>query len=1243
MNTDNPNKYRLLLTGMLIIAISIIYEFLQVNYLPDIQNNIWVHSIQKEVFEKEQISQEAFDQLTAMHPDEYYTYMGELLEISKEKRVFFYIFQNSQLVLWTSNKVIPDKIVLPENEFRLQRLSNGYYLQANTTHGNFNFVCLVPVETAYPYENNYLKNIFLLGKGGKHFKLDFHATGNSNSTAYNIYNKKNDVLFKLTTLKQEQSDPILIILYLLGGLIVFIYINKQVKDLLKQKNYIRGLVLLFSTVAITYLGWKVLGIPKVLFTHEIFLPIVYASSNFLASIGDFFLAVFLFAWIINTISPLIKPVFHKGKTVNIFATAFLFFLLMLFMIGIVSLINGMVVNSSIPMDMSQFFLFNFYSILAFLIIFLLLFIFLKIASLFVSIIRPKGIKSWIWIPTFAIPCLLFYFVFRHSNNYSYLLILYPLLTWILYAYYGLLEKLNLNSLLAFILISSGFVAHQIISANEVKEKENRKLLITSIASDRDAIGEQLILEQIDGLKNDNYLKSYFSNPLISKSLLKKRLKQVYFSGYFSNYDMVLNTYTVSGEPFKSISYISMASYCDVISNSLVVDSNRILFFRNTYDGAPVYLINLSIKREDHSIGQIIVELKKKPFLEESVYPELIIEQNIKRSEELKNYSYAIYINQLLSNQKGEYSYPITFSPDKTNSEIYSFFSEGKYDHLLYRMNDEVIIIMSKQSNNIFTSLALFSVLFILSTIILAISFYILKILNVLDLSGLFSKQFLKALNPVTQMYFKSKIQLTILISIFFALLLTGYASIRFISINSNKNIEIKLQKEIKIVTESLFDYFDENSVNGDDLYSRIINAADLFRTDINIFDRFGVLTATSQMPVYERHIISQMIDAEAFYNLWILQKSQLVQYEKIGGRIKYLSAYSPIRNSNNEIIGFINIPYFAKEKETKEEITNLIVTLVNIYVFLFLLIILISILIANTFTEPLEIIRNHLGDLQLGRTNKKILWKSEDEIGSLINEYNQMLIKVEESALAMARSERESAWREMAKQVAHEIKNPLTPMKLNLQQLLRAWENKDEDLEERFKKTTQILINRIDTLSAIATEFSAFARMPEARHQEVNLEKVLLEVKDFYEATDKILINLNLTTRNTKILGDESQLNRAFNNLVRNAFQATPEEREAKVEISTELKFDTVVIGIKDNGKGIPEDLRDKIFLPNFSTKSSGMGLGLAIVSRIITSLNGKIWYETLEQEGTTFFISFPVYNKENQANTSGKTISQDD
>ncbi|MBL6963728.1 MAG: GHKL domain-containing protein [Bacteroidetes bacterium] len=1226
------NNFRLLQIGILVLIASIFVDFTQERIAPNLNNKIQSNKIQKEVNEKERICLELFNNYESIPPEEYYETLDKLLDIAREKRIFFYIFQNTQLVLWTSNKVIPEKIILPENDLKLQFLANGYYLQVNRRSGDYLFTALIPAESAYPYENNYLKNKFQLGKSTNHFKIVKSGEENIQNNHYAITNLKNEVLFQIKPLKNTKPHDLVLVLYLIAALIIFVFLNRQIIKLLKEKRTFRGYLITGVTLLITFLGWKVFGVPKVIFSHQVFQPVVYASSDFLGSIGDLYMTVFLVSWLLFILGKQIRFNPPKNENIQLILLPFLFFVMLLAVTFVSRLIRGMVMNSSIPLDMSEFIRFNLYSILAFLIVFFLLFIFLNISSLFVRIVNIRQFAFWKSFVLFLIPSGIYYLIFRDQPSYSYLQILFPLIVWLLFSFYGSLEQLSLNSLLAFILISSGFAAHQIISANDNKEKENRKLLITTVATDRDAIGEQLILDEITEINEDDYIKSYYYNPLISKALLKKRLKQIYFSGYFSNFDLVVNTYLPRGEPFKSNTFIPYGNYLDVIKQCQVVDSSGMLYFRNTFDGAPVYIINLEIEKKEKLVGKLVLELKKKPFLEESVYPELIIEHHIRRQEEMKNYSYAIYIDNLLSNQKGEYSYPITFLSRPDIQNHYYFFNEKKYEHLFYRMNDEVTIIMSKQVNNVFTSLALFSVLFILSTLLLGVGYYIIQVISNISENNLFSKKFWTSLNPIPHMYFKGKIQLTILISIFFALFLTGFATIRFISLNSIKNTEIKLQKEIKIVNESLYSYFDQNSVYEDDLYAKIINAADLFRTDINVFDRFGVLTATSQIPVYERKIISQMIDASAFYNLWILQKSQLIQYEKIGGKITYLSAYSPIRNSKNEIIGFINLPYFAKEKENKEEITNLIVTIVNIYVFLFLLIILISIIIANTFTEPLEIIKRHLSDIQLGKPNIQISWNSRDEIGNLIAEYNKMLIKVEESAAVLARSERESAWREMAQQVAHEIKNPLTPMKLNLQQLLKAWENKDDDLEERFKKTTQILISRINTLSHIATEFSAFARMPEARQKVISIDKILKDVAHFYRSTDKILIDLKLNSPSSTILGDESQLNRAFNNLIRNAFQATPESREPKVEISTEQKGDQLIIGLKDNGKGIPEELKEKIFLPNFSTKSSGMGLGLAIVKRIIGSANGEIWYETKKNIGTTFYISFPLYTKKKES-----------
>jgi nitrogen fixation/metabolism regulation signal transduction histidine kinase len=258
--------------------------------------------------------------------------------------------------------------------------------------------------------------------------------------------------------------------------------------------------------------------------------------------------------------------------------------------------------------------------------------------------------------------------------------------------------------------------------------------------------------------------------------------------------------------------------------------------------------------------------------------------------------------------------------------------------------------------------------------------------------------------------------------------------------------------------------------------------------------------------------------------------------------------------------------------------------------------------------------------MRLGKTNEKIEYSQKDEIGQLVHEYNRMVDELAESASRLAQSERESAWREMARQVAHEIKNPLTPMKLSVQHLQRTLkESADKAMIDRI---TETLIQQIDSLSNIATAFSNFAKMPEAQPTRVDLKQVIEQVIDLYD--DEGNIFLNADENDYPVFADRDQLSGVFSNLLKNAFQSVPGERRPRIEIFLRREGGRIITEIADNGSGIPEDQKDKIFIPNFTTKSSGMGLGLAIARNVVEEAQGTIWFSTHYGHGSSFFVSLP-------------------
>jgi nitrogen fixation/metabolism regulation signal transduction histidine kinase len=405
--------------------------------------------------------------------------------------------------------------------------------------------------------------------------------------------------------------------------------------------------------------------------------------------------------------------------------------------------------------------------------------------------------------------------------------------------------------------------------------------------------------------------------------------------------------------------------------------------------------------------------------------------------------------------------------------------------------------------------------------------------------------------------------------------------------------------------------------------------SNIFYTDINLYGLDGKLLASSRPEIYERGLIAPRMNREAYQQMVKNHEAYFIHKESIG-KLSYLSAYIPFQNIDNSLLAYLNLPYFTRESALTHDIYRLVVTIFNIYAFLIVFSVFIAVLVTNQITRPLRLIQERLQEIGLTKKNKKIYYQSSDEIGSLVKDYNRMVEELERSADKLARSERESAWREMAKQIAHEIKNPLTPMKLSVQHLQRAWKDNSPELEELFQKVSRSLIEQIDNLSLIATAFSNFAKMPGARNEVFNLVEIARNTCRLYYNYSHIQLEFDEPRKkNVPVYADREQLARLISNLVKNGIQAIPGDREGMVRVGIETGMDEAVLHVSDNGTGIPEELHDRLFEPNFTTKSSGMGLGLAIAKNIIEGIGGKIWFETRMGEGTTFFVKLPLYREQ--------------
>lgn len=400
--------------------------------------------------------------------------------------------------------------------------------------------------------------------------------------------------------------------------------------------------------------------------------------------------------------------------------------------------------------------------------------------------------------------------------------------------------------------------------------------------------------------------------------------------------------------------------------------------------------------------------------------------------------------------------------------------------------------------------------------------------------------------------------------------------------------------------------------------------ADTYSADLILYNIKGEALITTQPKIFEFGLQARRMNARAYIYLNKLQQSEYVNNEIIG-TLNYKAAYVPIRNSNNETFAYLQLPYFSNEADYKTRIGSLLNIMLNVYALVFIAIGLFAIIIARQITAPLSFIQYNLSKTIYGEKNEPIKWDRDDEIGGLIKEYNKMIATLDDSAQKLAQSERESAWREMAKQVAHEIKNPLTPLKLGLQLLDKSWRDKDPKFDQKFEKFSKSFVEQIESLSTIASEFSAFAKMPDTRMERLNIFDIISQAVSIFSQMDNIRIAYHAPEKPFYINADRDQLLRCFNNLLKNAIEATSAKPDGFIEINQLITNKNILLTIKDNGNGIPEILREKIFEPNFTTKSSGTGLGLAFVKNSIENAGGKVWFDTVIGEGTTFYLSLPA------------------
>ena len=432
------------------------------------------------------------------------------------------------------------------------------------------------------------------------------------------------------------------------------------------------------------------------------------------------------------------------------------------------------------------------------------------------------------------------------------------------------------------------------------------------------------------------------------------------------------------------------------------------------------------------------------------------------------------------------------------------------------------------------------------------------------------------------------------------------------SVLSSIEFELKRETREPLSEESLAKIFQ----------NRIYEISSTHKLNISIFDLQGNLIITSSTinsfdtPVEEQALSGQVLeDLESF-------PSHRVFSNVVLSSISNETSYTYITDLKFKRIAVLELKFSQDNSEQESELKEFMFRLAYVYLFMFLIAIALAYFLSSYITRSIKTISDKIHETRLNKRNEKIEFASgSTEIITLVNAYNRMIDELQESAVKLAQSEREQAWREMAKQVAHEIKNPLTPMRLTVQSFERKFNPEDPEIKEKVKEYSDTLIQQIDVMSSIASAFSDFAKMPTVKKEEINVVEVVKLALDIFNEN-----YIRYVTSETELIAnlDKTQLIRMVTNLVTNATQAIEEIENPQIEVKVASGKNTVIISVKDNGKGIDEAVGHLIFEPKFTTKSSGMGLGLPMIKKIIEAYNGSINFKSEKGKGTTFTVILP-------------------
>lgn len=1138
----------------------------------------------------------------------------------------FFLLDSTAVLAWSNNEFYPDlrSRVDSTGIFQLTRSNSGDFLFTSWPATNSRIlVSMIPLVRKYPISNRYLStewndNIFDGLRG-----VIFDSSGKEGSPIQ--LRGQTSFRFQVEEMSLERGISSFILATL--SLVLFIagvyLLTRKLSETRKHEWAFLVLASAFVLVRIIMIsfdypsGWR---------PSSVFDPQYFASSSYNSSVGDLFL---------NSIGILILCgyvffTYHHWQVVKrllqlsgwfrflvgvVFITIAFFSFLYPFLF-----VETIYHNSTILLDITETIHFDWLRTLSWLSVLagaISAFFFVHVLINLTRSILPTFLLFLIGL-MIATTFFTAYFIIA-DRDYAITLPIAVIFFSILFLtdLTSSLRKLDpITFIYFFIFIAALGIQHglSIKQFEEEKRAESQIKFASNYLIGRDVLGEYLLNEGTKRIRQDAFIQSRLNNPFLTKSAIRQKIKQVYLNAYFDRYESQIYIYNSTGEPLDNSSPETLSAFTNRFkSTSTYTDYEGIYFIQpSDIDSNKRYLSLIPISRADQTIGFIIIDLSLKRIIPQNVYPELLVDRRFAEFFENSGRSFSFIKDKKILSSFGTFNYERDFDfTDLGNDEFYrtgikkrGFFHTGVED-----VTGQVAVITSATYPNFYV-LTNFSFFFVLGVILLVIT---------IVLYGMVS--FLKG----RKMNYAARIQLYIYLAFSLPLFVATITTLNRVSKSAENELSQSFESNARNLGEGILSsvtaYFN-GALSREDFQNFLIEQAKVTNTDITFYDQTGKYVASSQPLIIESQIIAPLMNRLVWEKINKEGTSSMIVDETIGS-LHFNNCYVTIKSpESGSIMGMLSVPFFDSANSLENTQVNVLSNFLTVFTIIFILFSILSFYVVNSLTFPLRFITRILSRTTLSGGNKPLEWKSNDEIGMMVSEYNKMVHNLEQSKNELARSQKESAWREIAKQVAHEIKNPLTPMKLTLQQMEYLLTMKRLD-DEKARTSINTLLTQVDILNEIASSFSAFARMPAPILERIDLVALLKKSVNLYLDYDGGEVEFKSSFNTAFVMGDEQLFNRIFSNIILNGLQSG-NGQQVSVHVNLRHVDNYYEISISDNGNGIAPEMINEVFIPYFSTKQSGSGLGLAISKQGIEQSGGEIWFDSAPGAGTTFYIKLP-------------------